>query len=156
MSLSKPAKYPCGTISQIKQAFKDLLKVCGRKNELPHNFEFDEHLKRSLVNESYYIRINDVTALNRDGLCLELSTNVEICLYYQCGKLEVETQERALLEGEGFLVHVLDFKNLPGCFQYINFNRMFTEPATANNCYIVKVCLDFDVRQTIRLDAIVN
>ena len=151
----RPAKYSCGTVSQIRDAFRELLKPCGRKSELIYNFTFDDKVKRTQVNESYYIRINDVTTINVDGLCLDLETGVEVCLYYQCGKLEVDAQERALLEGEGFLVHAIHPRNRPICFNYLRFNRMFTEPVSTLNECIVKVCLDFTVRQTIIIDAIV-
>ena len=146
------AKFSCGTISQIRSAFKNLLKPCGRKKELPYNFTFDDQLKRTVVNDSFYVRIGDSFTRNQEGLCLEVSTSVEVCLYYQCGKLEVDTQERALIEGEGFLAHVLDPSNRPACFSHIVFNRMFMQPCEGNE-YIVKICLDFDVRQTLRIDA---
>lgn len=151
----RKAKFACGTISQIREAFKELLKPCERKQELPYNFTFDENVKRNLVNESYYIRIGDTFQIGREPNLLEVRTDVEVCLYYQCGKLEVDTQERALIEGEGVLVHIMNPKNRPACFVDITFDRMSIEELTPDNDLILKICLDFEVRQCIRIDAVI-
>lgn len=152
----RPSKFSCGTISQIRSEFSRLLKECGRKKELPYNFTFDESLKRTEVNQSYYIMINDVRPRNREGCFVEVETNLELCLYYQCGKLEKDTQERALVEGEGFAMYILNDINRPACFQYIRWNRLNLEPVSSDNEYIIKVCLDFDVKQTLRIDTDIN
>lgn len=151
----KKAKFACGTISQIRSAFKELLKPCGRKQELTYNFTFDENVKRNLVNESYYIRIGDTVEIGREPQALEIRTRVEVCLFYQCGKLEVDTQERALIEGEGVLVHIMNPENRPACFVDIDFDRMFIRELGPDNDLILKVCLEFEVRQCIIIDAVI-
>jgi len=152
MSRLPVLKFGCGTFSQIRESISSLIEPCGRKRELPYNFSFDDRLKRSQVNDSYYIRLGVVSSNGREGNCLRVSTDVELCLYHMAGKLEVDTQERALIEGEGILTVLLDESLRPECFTNIRFDRMFLESIPGND-YIVKICIGMTISQAILLNA---
>lgn len=136
------SKFSCGTISQIRPFFSDVMKQCKPKEHLGI---FDlENIPSHQVEDIFFIEFGDVEGIAQNQ-CNEIEVEVIVNCLKCVGIEECNAKEEALIEGEGIISLFANPENKTnnGCINNIIFNRMECKPYDEENKNIIVISVEF-------------